>query len=402
MKTFFYVLQKCIKSKQIIYPDEPFEPFLIKNHDKQFLDISSYIYLIMYEMYYLYLRSNIKNLYLRMSNAKLAALNTFLNNIFISNELKEKILDLFCKAQRIYFSFTKLTNIYRYKRWPLVVTNDLTLNPLEENHPSTFVLLQNKSRYLFSMNDLINIIETAICNAPNFFCSPLSPKNPYNNQKINTSILCNIYFKMKEGACKFSLIIHLFFLECFVKHNFYINNEAFLREYCIKKYVYTTPCQTLHNSVKIMLQTNTHTNKLKIHDDFPKDVLVDIFRPYLFYYYIIQYSIKGTEKIHKYKTQLYIKLKQFYEYNNLFGRKFCVGTRIKNIASPFTFKFNSEHVNFYNIAVNNSKCPFEIKTNITNTGITRSNVIMHAYSNLHNNSDELFYTNEFDNLDDEY
>ena len=114
MKTFFYVLQKCIKSKQIIYPDEPFEPFLIKNHDKQFLDISSYIYLIMYEMYYLYLRSNIKNLYLRMSNAKLAALNTFLNNIFISNELKEKILDLFCKAQRIYFSFTKLTNIYTF------------------------------------------------------------------------------------------------------------------------------------------------------------------------------------------------------------------------------------------------------------------------------------------------
>ena len=65
MKTFFYVLQKCIRSKQIIYPDEPFEPFLVTNYDKNFIDISSYIYLIMYDIYHLYLRSNIKNLYLK-------------------------------------------------------------------------------------------------------------------------------------------------------------------------------------------------------------------------------------------------------------------------------------------------------------------------------------------------
>ena len=394
MKTFFYVLQKCIKSKQIVYPDESFEPFLIANYDKDFLDISSYIYLIMYDIYYLYLRSNIKNLYLKMSHAKLTALNTFLNNIFVSNELKEKVQNLFCKAQRIYFALTKIANIRRFHMWPLVVTNDLTLLPLDINHPATFVLLQNKSRYLFSMNDLINIIETAICNAPNFFCSPLSPKNPYSNQKLNTSTLCNIYFKMKEGVCKFSSIIHLFFLESFVKQKFFINNEPFLREYAIKKYVYTTPGQTLHNSVKIMLQSNYHTNKLIIHDDFPKDMLVDIFRPYLFYYYVIRYSIKGTEKIHKYKNRLHIKLRQFYEYNTLFGRKICVGARRKKCRSPFKFVYNSEHINFYNIAIKNSKCIFETKT-------TGSNRIMHNHRSQHNDSDELFYTNEFNNLEDE-
>jgi hypothetical protein len=391
MKTFFYVLQKCIKSKQIIYPDEPFEPFLIKNYDKNFLDISSYIYLIMYDIYHLYSKSNIKNLYLKMSHAKLAALNTILNNIFISNELKEKIQNLFCKAQRIYFAFAKFAKIYRYKRCPLVVTNDLTLNPLNINHPATFILLQNKSRYLFSMNDLINIIETAICNAPNFFSAPLSPKNPYNNQKLNTSTLCNIYFKMKEGVCKFSSILHLFFLECFVKHKFFINNEPFLREYSIKKYVYTTPSQTLYNAVIIMLQSNYHTNKLMIHEDFPKDMLVNIFRPYLFYYYVINYSIKGTEKIHKYKNQLHIKLRQFYEYNTLFGRKICNGSRRKKWRSPFKFKFNSEHINFYNIAINNSKCVFE----------TKAVRLQYNHTNQYVHSDELFYTNEFNIIDDE-
>jgi len=386
MKTFFYVLQKCIKSKTIIYPDEPFQPFLIENYDKDFLDISAYIYLMMYDIYRLYLKSNNKNIYLKMSHAKLSTLNTLLNNIFISNELKEKVLNIFCKAQRIYSSFARFVNIYKYIFWPLVVTNDLSLIPLDIKHPATFTLLQHKSTYLFSMNDLINIIETAICNAPNFFCSPLSPKNPYNNQRLNTSTLCNIYFKMKEGVCKFSSIIHLFFLDCFVKQQFYINNEPFLREYSIKKYVYTSPSQTLYNAVKLMLQTNYHTNKLLIHCDFPKDILVDIFRPYLFYYYVIHYSIKGTEKIHKYKSQLHIKLRQFYEYNNLFGRKICIGSRRKIKRTAFSIKFNSKHINFYNIVVNNSKYEFEKKINTTNTTLY--------------DSDELFFSNEFNNVDD--
>jgi hypothetical protein len=306
-----------------------------------------------------------------MSHAKLVALNTFLNNIFISNELKEKIQDIFCKAQHHYFALTKLANIHRCKNWSPVVTNDLSLTTLLENHPATFVLLQNKSKYLFSMNDLINIIETALCNAPNFFLSPLSPKNPYSNQKLTTSTLCNIYFKMKEGVCKFSLIIHLFFLENFVKNNFYLNNEAFLREYAIKKYVYTSHFQTLHTSVKIMLQTNYYTNKLVIHNEFPTDILVNIFRPYLFYYYIINFSIKGTEKIYKYKNILDTKLRKFYEYNSLFGRKICTGIRKKNIRSSFKINFNTDHVSFFKKISNR---PSELEST--------------------SEDNELFYTNE--------
>jgi len=214
-------------------------------------------------------------------------------------------------------------------------------------------MIQNKSRYLFSMNDLINIIETAVSNAPNFFLHPLSPKNPYNNQILNTSTLCNIYFKIKEGNCKFSLIIHLFFLACFVKYDFYVNNEPFLREYAIKKYIYTSPNNTLYNPVKIMLNNNPYTNKLNIHNDFPKDLLVEIFKPYLFYHYIVNYDIKGTEKIYNYKNQLYIKLRKFYEYNKLFGRKIFTGSRSKFIKSNMTYIFNTNHINFYNICTNN-------------------------------------------------
>ena len=43
---------------------------------------------------------------------------------------------------------------------------------------------------------IINIIETAIGNSPNFFSEPLSPLNPYNNQEFTISTLYNIYFQM--------------------------------------------------------------------------------------------------------------------------------------------------------------------------------------------------------------
>ena len=46
MKTFFYVLQKCIKSKKITYPDDPFEPYDINNYDNEFINISAYIFLV--------------------------------------------------------------------------------------------------------------------------------------------------------------------------------------------------------------------------------------------------------------------------------------------------------------------------------------------------------------------
>jgi hypothetical protein len=392
MKTFFLILQKCINSKQITYPDLDFEPIYAEtDRSSPFSDVASYIHLLIQQIHYTSLRLKFKNKYIKQAYIKLAALNFFLTNIFISNELKEKIIQVFCEAQKIYFAFTKFVNMYRYKKWPLVVTNDLTLNPLLINHPATFVLLQNKSKYLFGMRDLINIIESSICNAPGFFLEPLSPKNPYNNQKINTSTLCNIYFKMKENVCNFSVIMHLYFLEGFSKQHFFINNEPFLREYAIKRYIYNSPSQTLYNAVKIMLNSNYYTNKLIIHDEFPKDMLVDIFRPYLFYYYVINYNIKGTEKIYKYKLMLNIKLKKFYDYNHLFGRKICVASRKNKINQPATSYFNSNHINFHNIPI------------ISNSKI-KSNVEMSLHLSISQNldSDEVFYNNEFNSFDEEH
>ena len=113
-------------------------------------------------------------------------------------EDKENIITIFSNAQKHYHAFSRFAYIYKLKKYPCIVTDDLSLNPLNPNHKNTFTLVENKSKYLFSLNDLISIIETAIGNSPNFFSEPLSPVNPYNKQIFTNSTLYNIYFKMKE------------------------------------------------------------------------------------------------------------------------------------------------------------------------------------------------------------
>ena len=42
--------------------------------------------------------------------------------------------------------------------------------------------------------------------------------------------------------------------------------------------------------------------------DFPKEQLVEIFRPFFYYSYIVNYDIRGTHKVLQYKKILYYKL----------------------------------------------------------------------------------------------
>jgi len=98
-----------------------------------------------------------------------------------------------------------------------------------------------------------------------------------------------------------------------------------------------------------MLKSNIYTKNLNIHTDFPKDILVDIFRPFLFYYYIKYYDIKGTNKINNYAFILAVKLKVFYLYNTGFGRRQLKITKHFNKVIKKEYKFNTEHISFYKI-----------------------------------------------------
>jgi hypothetical protein len=351
MKTFFNILQTLANRKKKTYPDEPFLFFSTSDIDQEYYNENIYISFFINNIYYKEKKILYEDYHYRIANAKFLALNEYLNNIFYTKEIKERIFDIFYKSQKCYHAFSRFAHIYRFKKYKIVVQDDLSLNPLNPNHRNTFILIENKSKFYFSLNDLISIIETSIGNSPNFFSDPLWPENPYNKQKLKPSTLYNIYFKMKESGRLISSLFHFFFLENFQLSNFVEEHEAFIRENSIKKYIFNSPYTLLYIPTLKMLKNNKYTKLLKIDDEFPKDKLVEIFRPFLYYYFIYNYDIKGTYKIYSFKTFLNQKLKKFYEYNKSFGRKTITVTRSFNNKSKTSYVFNSKHIGFYQIPV---------------------------------------------------
>jgi hypothetical protein len=351
MKTFFNILQTLANRKIKTYPDEPFLFFSTSDIDQEYYNENIYISFFINNIYYKEKKILYEDYHYRIANAKFLALYEYLNNIFYTKEIKERIFDIFYKSQKCYHAFSRFAHIYRFKKYKIVVQDDLSLNPLNPNHRNTFILIENKSKFYFSLNDLISIIETSIGNSPNFFSDPLWPENPYNKQKLKPSTLYNIYFKMKESGRLISSLFHFFFLENFQLSNFVEEHEAFIRENSIKKYIFNSPYTLLYIPTLKMLKNNKYTKLLKIDDEFPKDKLVEIFRPFLYYYFIYNYDIKGTYKIYSFKTFLNQKLKKFYEYNKSFGRKTITVTRSFNNKSKTSYVFNSKHIGFYQIPV---------------------------------------------------
>ena len=409
MKTFFNILQTIGGVKNKYYLDEPFILPKINNEDSYsevnteniYTGHKSHITYLMNTIFYKEKVCGTKNKFSRNAFCKLNSLNTILENSFYKNEIKEQIFDIFSKTQKYYFAFTRLAHIYKIKKHPYVVTDDLMMNNLDINHKLTFILVENKTNFLFNINQIIQIIETAIGNSPNFFSQPLAPLNPYNNQPFTNATLYNIYFQMKYTERVISMLFHCFFLENFDKDNFSEQHETLIRENAIKKYVFNSHYTILYQSVIFMISNNEYTKKLNIHTNFPKDMLVDIFRPFLFYHYIANFFIKGTSKIYNVKQILNIKLKKFYEYNKIFGRQIIKLIKKNNKIVKHEYIINTKHISFYDIHITSFITQNEVSffPNIS----TINNTIFNDIENYTDNdiTITIYQYNEYNTLEQE-
>ena len=414
MKTFFNILQKHANCPIIKYHDDNNnEPFVFKDIEnifnqknkqldsKQFI-ISCYIDNIISKIYKGFgyvITGTTKILYYIPPFQKIRMYyNIFTKNnntdyLFL-HQYVDDILTIFSKAQRTYYAFSRLAHIYRLKKYKTVVTDDLSMTPLDKNHKNTFILIQNKSKYLFNLNDIIKIVETAITNAPNFFQEPNKAKNPYNNENLNYSTLYNIYFKLKTSGRIMSIIFHLYFLSNFNLDKFVLNNEAYLRDITIQKYIHNATPSVLYKSIATMLNSNFYSKKLAIHVDFPKDLLLDIFKPFLYYYFIVNYDIQGTHRTSVFKRILYIKLKKFYKYNTTFGRKILHSKPklFNNLTKKWQpFSFITHHISFHNIKI------YDTDTDVVETDDIISNINTNINTNITGNN----YINDDSTIDDD-
>jgi hypothetical protein len=332
MNTFFLIIKKYFKMTDNI----------LKNINS--LQHLNTLHKIIYFLFIYNAEYSIQNKFIFFNNE--------MNNIFLTEEQKEEFISIFCKIQKTYFALSKFAYLYKYKTTKVVVDFDLCLNPIDINNKNSICLLQEKNKYYFRINDLINIIDTALSNSPMFFSEPLISKNPYNNIPFNKSTLYNIYFNITSKTFIVSELIHKFFLSNFDLDNFEKDYEYLIREYSIQKYIKYSDVNILYKSVLLMINTynyNNYNNMICIHTSFPKKLLVDIMRPYLLLYYIYNYSL--IQKKSYSKDLLFKKLNELYHFNPNFGRKFIKVQSYflenKNKTYKNICTYNHNHICFY-------------------------------------------------------
>ena len=217
----------------------------------------------------------------------------------------------FYKAQRIYhilYRFVQKCKITKMKIFN--VDCDLRMAPF---NPTTMIQLsETKCIYTFNIYDLINVILTSLSQQSHMFVNPQPPKNPYTNIHFRINNLYNIYIKCRELNITVPPLLS-FFYECefdidMLKQKYKKN----LTEYAIKTYLAKDAPITTNIIEDIYDICDEHY--IKLHSEFPKKELYEIFRPYLKYHY--------NCNIYNCEDEMSYILDCFELYNPFFGRKY--------------------------------------------------------------------------------
>ena len=274
-----------------------------------------------------------------------------INNVFFNEQDIEDCKRIFCKIQRVYFAFSRLARIAKFKYAKVVVEEDMCLNTIDRNHKNTIVILQDNKLYLFVITDLIRIINTSLISHYCFISKPVMVKNPYSNMAFEKSTLYNIYYFVKFNTYYVDELLENYFRCNFNLQVMLYKNEYVIREYAISDYVTNTTTDTLHLEIKDMIRymNNYCLVRFRININFPKKRLVEIFRPYLHLYLSSMYSLVTNKR----ETSFYLltyKYVEFYNYNSTFGRKIiriehkCTG--FNKYRRSMNITFNEAHPSF--------------------------------------------------------
>ena len=277
-------------------------------------------------------------------------LTTTLDNVFLSLGQKDEFLLFFSTFKKHINALSRFKYLIKYKRARTYNTTDLFGDVFKKNF---IVIFENNTKYVFQLRELMNIMNTALTNSCHFFSDPKSCKNPYTNIPFKKSSLYNIYFAIKESSFIMPLLIQQYFLSGFDITDFGEENEYIIRNHYLESYTNNITIDNVRELIKIMFH-ECKIDGCRIDLDFPKDRLLEIMRPYLQLYYKGKYTMLYSKQI-QYMNELKYKLRDFMEFNPLFGRK-----KVIMKPSPFSFKkikdkfiFNDAHIPFYeNISVN--------------------------------------------------
>lgn len=243
----------------------------------------------------------------------------------INNNLNSEshLLRVFCDVQKMYYGFAKLAYLFRYKKAVIQNTTDLGLNVILPTSRIAHTFLQGNSKFCMTISEIIQTVDTALSYVNGFFIlQNYMPKNPYTNVPLTKSILYNMYFVVKSSDFKMSPLFHAFFMHHFDLNNFSVTNNAQLVDYAISKYAYQTHYDVLYPDVLTMIKSHEIMQQLYIDPRFPKELLVNIMRPFYHLTLRLEYAVLCHHEWSKVREIWYNSLELFYMYNPKFGRRY--------------------------------------------------------------------------------
>jgi hypothetical protein len=218
----------------------------------------------------------------------------------------------FYKAQRLIHILSRF--IQKVKTHKLVTRSnidcDLHMAPFD---PKTEIeLVENRCVYKFNIYDLINIITSALFQQSFMFLNTQFPKNPYTNLNFSVHNLYNIYIKCMSRSIQIPEVIQRFCKSEFNIETFKEFHKMFLLESAVENYfglnldVYGDTIGYIHDMC--------YPHNIYIDEEFPREKLYAIFRPYLKCYI--------RSKLLKFEDDIVYYLECFDLYNPYFGRRY--------------------------------------------------------------------------------
>lgn len=298
------------------------------------------------------------------SHSKFMWYESVLANPFLLPKICDEFIRVYTILQKTYYTLSRFVYFIKYKRARTYNTTDLFGDAFSSNKITIF---ENNTKYVFSLKELIHIINTSLSNSVYFFNEPISCKNPYTNIPFMKSSLYNIYFAMRKSTFILPVLLHQFFLSNFDLTVFSEKNEWLIHDHYLESYSKNITSINIRSIVLKMLD-HCQIYGYRIHVDFPKDRLLEIMRPYIDLYYKARYSINHN-KSKEYIGKLRMKLYDFFQYNPTFGRKKVVFKYITVKGTMSRRKvvekivFNESHIHFFKKEVTKEFMQSHLKNN---------------------------------------
>jgi hypothetical protein len=263
------------------------------------------------------------------------------SNPFVELKKKDEYMTYFCKSQRAYFGFCRLARLFKIKRARdnANTMTDFYFNPFNTLQSTILIRIYDdasRTIYTFRASDLNNIITNSLSHSPDFFADPQPIKNPYTNIPFTIAQLYNLYFTFKQSTGILPSLFHFFFLSHFNLMFFLIKNEAYIREEAIKSYfINMSVKKKQYYIVQMLLYNKYDMPQTFIHSEFPIEMIIDTFTPYLLDYLTILYTLQNENK-----TQTYVRLRNrlflFSVNNSRYGRVIFSSKKMRIMAKKQT------------------------------------------------------------------